>query len=235
MLGPDAGEPAPASPTVADIVPDMDGFLYEGECDGGSASFECPMKGCDGGVLMQATSFAVGGQPDTVYELELHVYGVVELRSDYTGGTRRQGMASNAESSGDFWYDGGSYTPGAGYNVYSLTVTPGVGDGDSDSYFLNARDRSAEGHEVWELDFEASVRVAGGGSIEFLAYDPNCLQIMNNSETARPAAGSGPNGAIISTSVEMADPSPDGLEQPVASDGRAGQWIYIDVVNVSVP
>ena len=109
--------------------------------------------------------------------------------------TRRQANASNADSNDDFWYAGGSYTPGAGYNVYGLRVTPAVdgidaADGGGNNYFLNARDASGEAHEVWKLDFEASFPVLGSGNVTFTAYDPNCLQIMNNAETARPASAS---------------------------------------------
>ncbi|HEX2732260.1 MAG TPA: hypothetical protein VHM70_11655 [Polyangiaceae bacterium] len=223
-------------PVGAELLSTLDGYLYRGECDGGSASFECPLRGCSNGVLQVSEMFTLGGNEDAVYDVSIHVYGVVELRHDYQGGARRQGGASNQESKQDFWYEGGSYTPGAGYNVYGLRVTPAVegvaaADGDGNNYFLNARDGSNEGHEVWVLDYEAKLRALGGGSIEFTAYDPNCLQIMNNQETARPMAGTGTDGALV-VDLSAASPSPSDFEQPLSTAGRQGQWVYIDVLDV---
>lgn len=217
----------------------LDGFLYRGSCNGGSASFECPLSGCSNGEFRLSKSFTLGGSPDSNYEVALHVYGVTELRSDYEGGTRRQASASNAQSEHDFWYEGGSYTPGAGYNVYGLRVTPAVTsvadavDGGN-NYFLNARDNSAEGHEVWELNYTAKLVARGGSTVEFTAYDPNCLQIMNNRETAKPSAGSGTNGAIVVSGLDQAEPPPDDFEQPLSTNNRNGQWVFIDVTGVTV-
>jgi len=223
--------------TPAEVVGNLDGYLYRGECNGGNASFECPLSGCTGNVFDEHTMFTAAGDSGTIYDVTIHVYGVVELRSDYAGGERRQGAATNANSNKDFWYAGGAYTPGAGYNVYGLRVTPAVAgveniDADGNNYFLNARDASGEGHEVWELNYEATFPVAAGGSVEFSAYDPNCLQIMNNSETARPS-GDGPDGSIVVPDVETADPPPADFEQPLSTGGRTGQWVFIDVVEVT--
>lgn len=218
------------------LVPGLDGYLYTGECAGGTASFECPMAGCSGNVFTKHAKFAVGGVATETYSVTLHIYGVVELRADYKGGQRRQATSSNASSRRDFWYSGGAYTAGAGYNVYQLRVTPAV-DGiaspaaGGNNYFLNARDGSNEAHEVWEINTEAVVPVKGGGSIEFTAYDPNCLQIMNNAETARPT-GSGPSGSIV-VDLHEAKPAPVGFTQPLSTNGRNGQWVYLDVVAVS--
>jgi len=216
----------------------LDGHLYLGSCSGGTASFECPLSGCTGGVLDSRSSFVLAGDPGTVYDLTLHIYGVVELRSDYHGGMRRSGSSSNAQSGKDFWYAGGTFTEGDGYNAYRLRVTPPVSgvanaDADANNYFLNARDTTAEGHEVWELNYEATVPVQGGGSIEFRAYDPNCLQIMNNQETARPSgSGTGTNGSLV-VALDAADPPPESaFVQPPTTGGRAGQWIFVDVVAV---
>ncbi|HEY6729361.1 MAG TPA: hypothetical protein VI197_35365 [Polyangiaceae bacterium] len=225
-----------AALTPEDLVGALDGYLYRGECNGGTASFECPLSGCTGNVFNEQVAFGVAGDAATVYDVTLHVYGVVELRSDYAGGARRQGSATNASSAKDFWYEGGAYTPGAGYNVYGLRVTPaveGVGNAEADgnNYFLNARDASGEAHEVWELNFEATFPVVGGGSVEFTAYDPNCLQIMNNAETARPS-GDGPEGSIVVPDVDSAEPPPGAFEQPLSTGGRTGQWVFIDVLEV---
>jgi hypothetical protein len=197
------------------------------------------MAGCTGDVFKEDAEFTVAGEDGVVYDVTLHVYGVVELRSDYQGGMRRKGTTGNTQSSGDFFYEGGSYTPGAGYNVYGVRVTPAVeGPPETDggnNYFLNARDPSPEGHEVYELDFEATIPVMAGGTVTFSAYDPNCLQIMNNAETVRPmGTGTGPNGALVIDELASTEPPPPSdFNQPLETNGRTGQWIYLDVTNVT--
>jgi hypothetical protein len=188
-------------------------------------------------VLDETAEFDVTGENGAVYDLTVHVYGVVELRHDYVGGMRRQGTTANDQSADDFLYTGGSYTPGDGYNVYSLRVEPAVsGAPDTNggnNYFLNARDPSGEGHEVYKLDFEVTIPVNAGGKVIFQAYDPNCLQIMNNAETVRPqGSGTGPNGAIVIDAVDSAMPPPQNFMQPLSNGGRTGQWVFVDVVDV---
>lgn len=231
-----SGGSGPLEP--GDIVGDFDGYLYKGACEGGTASFECPLQGCQNGVLDKKVEFNVGGETGKTYELTVHVYGVAELRSDYAGGTRRQGQTSNNASMGDFFYTGGSYTPGMGYNVYGVRVEPAVdGAAETDggnNYFLNARDGSGEGHEVYKLDYEMVIPVPADGKVTFQAYDPNCLQIMNNQETVRPmSSGTGPNGSIVISEVDDADPAPDGFMQPLSTgNNRTGQWLFFDVTAV---
>lgn len=213
----------------------MEGLLYKGECASSEAADECHPGGCVNNELEQKTTVTLQGDQDVVYELMLHVYGVVELRKGYTGGARRQGTTSNAQSNKDFWYEGGAFQAG-NYNVYSLRVTPAVegvpnAADDGNNYFLNARDESNEGHEVWALDYTATVRAKGGSQLEFRAYDSNCTQIQNVGSAARPSQGTGPGGALV-VDLGNADPAPDGFSQPLQTDGRNGQWIYIDVVGV---
>jgi len=238
--GGDVGSGGAESLDPSELIDGLDGYLYKGACDGGNASFECPLSACQGGVFTEDVDFAVSGDEGKIYEITMHIYGVVELRDDYTGGMRRQGNTSNNESMADFWYTGGKYTPGAGYNVYGLRVEPAV-DGEpvtdnGNNYFLNARDSSPEGHEVYKLDYEVTIPVPAGGKVSFKAYDPNCLQIMNNEETVRPnGSGTGPNGSIVISEVDSAMPSPDGFVQPLSSgNNRTGQWIFIDVTQVAV-
>lgn len=213
----------------------MDGLLYKGECAASDAADECNPGGCVNGVFEQKTKVTLGGDPNTIFELELHVYGVVELRKGYSGGTRRQGATGNAQSTKDFWYEGGSAQPG-NYNVYSLRVTPAVAGvanaaDNGNNYFLNARDESNEGHEVWELNYTAKVLAKGGSELEFRAYDQNCTQIQNVGSAARPTQGTGTNGALV-VDLTGADPAPADFAQPLSTNGRNGQWVYVDVLGV---
>lgn len=215
------------------IIEGLDGFLYTGECREGVGSEECALN-CAGSSLTERAPFAIEGEEHTVYDVTLHVYGVVELRHDYSGGTRRQGDLDNAASERDFWYDGGSYTPEDGFNVYGLRVTPPVEgvhvvDAGGNNYFLNARDASDDAQEVWELNYDATFPVPGGGSLSFTAYSPHCRQVINAAETARPSG----NDPIVVPDVEQADPPPIGFEQPFVTNGLGGQWIFFDVVRIA--
>lgn len=227
---------APEPLTVSEFAGDFDGFTYEGPCDGGEAADECATAGCMGGVADLKTEFTLGGDPEVTYELGIHVYGVTELHLEYMGGQRRQGSTANAQSMKDFWYEGGSAADG--YNVYSLRVTPAVAgvanaSDEGNNYFLNARDGSGNGHEVWELNYDATLRANGGSNVEFRAYDPNCIQIQNVGMAARPMAGTGPNGAMM-IDLGNAEPAPSqDFVQPLTVDGRNGQWLHIDVTSVA--
>jgi hypothetical protein len=229
---------ASEAPRISDVIGGLDGLIYKGACSNEtSAAYECVPVGCQGGQLDATTEFNVGGNAGEQYDVGLHVYGVVELHKAYLGGTRRQGAASNAQSKHDFWYPGGSFENG--YNVYALRVTPAVPgvanpEQDGNNYFLNARDSSNEGHEVWELNYDAQIRVQSGGKVTFRAFDPNCLQIQNVGSAARPAMGTGPGGALIVSGVEQAMPAPQGLTQPLTTNGKNGQWVYVDVTSISL-
>lgn len=214
----------------------MDGMLYRGECATSNAADECNPGGCVNNVFEKLTKVTLAGDASKTYVLQLHVYGVVELRKGYTGGTRRQGSSGNAESMKDFWYEGGTFEA-SNYNVYALHVTPAVPGvpnavDNTNHYFLNARDGSNEGHEVWELNYDAEIRVQGGSDLEFQAYDSNCTQIQNVGSAARPSQGSGPSGALV-VDLDSADPAPVDFAQPLSTGGLNGQWIYIDIVSVA--
>jgi hypothetical protein len=228
---------AAAPPSPLQFAGALEGLLFKGECATGEVADECHPGGCVDNVFEQKTSVTLGGDVTTVYALEIHVYGVVEVRKGYVGGARRRGTTSNAESERDFWYEGGHAESG-NYNVYSLRVTPAVpdvpnADAGGNNYFLNARDESNEGHEVWALDYTATIHALGGSEVEFRAYDQNCTQIQNVGSSARPTRGSGTDGALVVDAVSSADPPPAGFAQPLSTNGRNGQWIYIDVLSVS--
>ncbi len=234
--GMDAGPLDPAS-----IVGDLDGHLYEGHCkEGQSPSYECDIAACGGNTPLNAVEeFNVSGEQGTIYDVTVQVYGVVELRHGYNGGTRRQGGTSNEQSMGDFLYEGGSYDPNGGYNVYALRVEPAVEgvpapDQDGNNYFLNARDATGEGHEVFRVDNQMTIPVPAGGKVSFIAYDSNCIQIKNNAETVRPQnSGTGTDGALVVDEVSSAMPPPEGFMQPLSTqDGKKGQWLFFDVTKV---
>lgn len=235
-VGSDSTSAASVVPSPGEFAGAMDGLLYKGDCATSDAADECYPAGCVDGVFEQNTKVTLAGDPLVTYEIQLHVYGVVELRKGYSGGTRRQGTTGNAQSAKDFWYEGGSFQPG-NYNVYTLRVTPAVAGvpnaaDNGNNYFLNARDDSNEGHEVWELNYTAAIRAQGGSELAFRAYDQNCTQIQNVGSSARPSRGDGADGALVVT-LSSAEPAPVDFVQPLHASGGNGQWVYIDVLSVS--
>ncbi len=48
-----------------------------------------------------------------------------------------------------------------------------------------------------------------------------------NAETARAnGSGTGPNGALV-VDLDAVSPAPGGVDQPLSTGGRTGQWILI--------
>jgi hypothetical protein len=148
----------------ADIVPQMDGFMWIGTCspgEVGAGSLDCYLypegtASCPNatsptyatkGVIRTVTQ-TVGGTAGTPYTINFEIRGVLGSKC-YSGGTRRAGDAPpagwNAETNTDGWYEGG--TPATGlWNTYEIHVTPPVltetkslsADKSENVYYLNS-------------------------------------------------------------------------------------------------
>lgn len=228
--------------TIADIAGKLDGFLFVAPCGDGGTGYDClnstavpaPQNSpaCNNQQPKTTTiDFPIGGEAGKIYDMTVHVYGVVEAKN-YQGGMRRDGNNLNASATGgDFWYVGGT-APNSTYNTYELHVTPAVAGAAANDYFLNARNGSNEGHESWGLNYTATFPVTGGGKLNFKIYDSNCRQIMN----CGPGGGSSTCEAPRTIDVGAADPKPANFTQPYvggAPGGKAtGQWVLIDVTAV---
>jgi hypothetical protein len=227
--------------SIADIAGKLDGFLFIAPCGDGGTGYDClnstpipaPQNSpaCNNQQPKNTTiDFAIGGETGKIYDMTVHVYGVVEAKT-YQGGTRRDGNNMNASAGGgDFWYTGGT-APNSTYNTYELHVTPKV-DGAPNDYFLNARNSTGEGHESWGLNYTATFPVTGGGKLNFRIYDSNCRQIMN----CGPGTGSSTCAAPRTIDLSAVEPKPANFTQPYvggAPGGKAtGQWVLIDVTAV---
>ena len=226
---------------ISTVAGKLDGFLFIAPCGDGGTGYDClnsavvpaPQNSpaCQNQQPKNTTvDFAIGGESGKVYDVTVHVYGVVEAKN-YNGGTRRDGNNLNASATGgDFWYTGGT-APNSTYNTYELHVTPKV-DGAANDYFLNSRNGSNEGHESWGLNYTATFPVTGGGKLNFRVYDSNCRQIMN----CGPGTGSSTCKAPRTIDLAATDPKPPAsFTQPYvggAPAGAYGQWVFIDVTNV---
>lgn len=229
--------------TIADIAGKLDGFLFIAPCGDGGTGYDClnsaavpaPQNSptCNNQQPKTTTmDFPIGGAAGKIYDMTVHVYGVVEAKN-YQNGMRRDGNNMNASATGgDFWHVGGT-APNSTYNTYEFHVTPAVAGATANDYFLNSRNGTGEGHESWGLNYTATFPVTGGGKLNFKIYDSNCRQIMN----CGPGTGSSTCAAPRSIDLSATDPKPPAsFTQPFvggAPGGKAtGQWVYIDVTAV---
>jgi hypothetical protein len=211
------------------IVGDFDGFLYSHPCGDRGTGFDCLGSMCSGGSSTRKQSFTIKGDAAKTYELTFTVRGIVEPKN-YSGGKRRATGLDASNTGGDMWYEGGT-APRSTYNTYELHVTPKVAGAPND-YFLNARDGSTEGHESYALNYMATIKVQGGGTIDFASFDANCRQIMN----CGPGRGTTATGCRAPRTLNLTasvPPAPSSFVQPPRNAQSApGQWIFIDVTDV---
>lgn len=215
--------------TPSQIGGDLEGFLHLAPCESQDFGHDCTLPGCQGGSKTLERTLQLGGEVGTVYDVTVHVYGVVEPRS-YQGGVRRAG--NNFDVNGrDFWYEGGVIPAATGtYNSFELHVEPPV-SGAPNVYYLNSR-TGGDTPLLIRLDYEATFPIQGGGTIRFRSFDLNCRQITNCTTTE--CGPLTPKPVTLDT-VDNADPPAMLLTQPYqtgANIGR-GQWFYIDVIDAA--
>ncbi len=204
----------------ADFLGGFDGYMFEYPCVVGG---NCPVDACVMTKLTVTKEFMIKGDPSKVYRVDLHVRGVTESKN-YAGGMRRSALPMDPGPAGaDLWYEGGT-APVSSYSSYELHVTPPVAGGPND-YYLNARDGTDE-HDgtTWASNYQASIKVNGGGKITFKSYDSNCSEIKN----------CGPKGACMPRTFDLSDAVPvPTATQPVYDANKVPvQWLHIDVLAV---
>lgn len=117
----------------------------------------CP---AEGKVVKQ--TIKLSGAAQTLYDVTLHVRGVVEPRT-YVGG----------KDAGNHFYIGGTGQQPSNYNTYSVVVSSPV-----QTFYLNA-DTQAESYRVFTLDHQKTIVVEGGASITLQVVDPDCAMVKN--------------------------------------------------------
>jgi hypothetical protein len=162
------------------------------------------------GTLNRNDSATFGGTPGIVYDVTVHVRGIVEPKH-FTDGTK--------DTAHEGWYVGGTPSTAGGYNVYML----GVSD-PPQSYYLNALNKS-EAHFTYPIDYEVTFPVAGGATLTFLASDSNCSTVRNCDPTS--IDGYPVSGQCNANLVPDLPPAA-GIVQPYN-----GQFIYMNVVSVA--
>lgn len=236
--------------SVNDIVPDLDGFIWEGTCGGNVAATgkNCPfaddtMTSCPStGTWLQkgATkkkTLNVKGVTGQKYTINFEVRGVVGTRC-YTGGKAGPGWTTSPSSSGpnNTWYIGGMQYNDSIWNTYEIDVKPAVPN-EANVYFANAFPMSpdwCQKEASYEVGFKASFAVLGGGTIDFVIHDANCQAQQN----------CGPNDTATTCdaprTISLAGLSPAAtFAQPRTNTSGSKtyypQWLYFDVQSVTSP
>ena len=118
---------------------------------------------------------------------------------------------SGGKSDGSHFYTGGA--PAADvYNEYSFKVSS-----PAQSYYMNFDEGMGEGHYVFAIDHQKTIRIEGGATIDMVAFDSNCSAIRNCQDGTI-----GPNCVPI----VIPDVPPD--------TGFDGQFVQVDVDSVTV-
>ena len=216
-------------PTPAEVGGELEGLLHLSPCESIDFGHDCTLPGCEGGAKTSLRTLQLGGEPGVIYDVTLHVYGVVEPRR-YEGGVRRAGATFDPNGL-DFWHEGGAVPANPGtFKSYELHVDPHL-PGEPNDYFLNSR-VGADQPLLVRLDYAATIAVPGAGTLQFRSFDLNCRQTTN---CVTNECGPLTPKPLINASVINADPPPPPtFIQPFqtgANVGR-GQWLYIDVTDV---
>lgn len=236
--------------TPADIVPDLDGFVWEGTCAGSvtasgkncpfadDTATSCPSTGtwAQKGAT-KAKSVMVKGTPGQIYTINFEVRGVVGTRC-YTGGTPGPGFTANPVATGpnNTWYIGGTQYNDSIWNTYQIDVTPAVA-GEANTYYANGFPMSpnwCQKEASYEVGYKASFKVTGGGTINFSIHDANCQAQQNCGGNDASTTCDAPR------TVNISDLSPAGtFAQPrtnqIGSKTYYPQWLYFDVQSVTSP
>ena len=215
--------------TPAEVGGELEAFLHLSPCDSIDFGHDCVLPSCLGGSKTTLRTLQLGGEPGVIYDVTLHVYGVVEPRR-YQGGVRRAGPTFDPNGL-DFWHEGGALPANPGtFMSYELHVDPQV-PGAPNDYFLNSRP-GADQTFVIRLDYEATIAVPGAGTIQFRTFDLNCRQITNcDTNECGPVS---PKPVITASVINADPPPPPTFTQPFQTSANAGrgQWVYIDVTDV---
>jgi hypothetical protein len=221
------------------VAASFDGQLLQFPCGTSHSGYDCDNVGCSGGTVTHTTTYPIKGTTGTIYSVTFNVRGIVEAYA-YVGGTRAAGSASVSQraTNGGLFCAGGAQEPsgsGNDYNTYELDVSPAVA-GEANVYYLNSvissenpHTSSATQHLTFDINYNATIKVTGGGTLTFKTYDSNCKQVQN----CGPTQGSQCQ-APRTVSLAGVTPTAPTFTQPFQMPtGAYGQWVFFDVTNVT--
>jgi hypothetical protein len=236
--------------TPADIVPDLDGFYWEGTCSGNVSvsGKNCPLYDNGATTCASGTSWAdrgtirnktikVIGTSGTQYTINFEVRGVVGARC-YTGGKAAVSSASSVTGQNNWWYAGGTpSSTGDIWNTYELHVDPPV-SGEANVYYFNAAQPSpdwCQKEASYEVKYSASFKVMGGGTMKFTVHDSNCQAQQNCGSNEGSSSCDSPRGSIDLSGMTPAATFKQPPTNAVGTKTYYPQWLYFDVKSVTSP
>jgi hypothetical protein len=131
------------------------------------------------------TSLTVGGTPGTMYQVKIHIRGVVEP-THVNGGVA--GTPANFITGGSAFPDN---TNEGQYQQWRLTTTV-----PNQHYYLNAFTEGLS-HIVKLLDYTETIQIGGGSTITLDVHDGNAHEISNTVNNP-PLAPTGVSGSMNS-------------------------------------
>jgi hypothetical protein len=236
--------------TPADIVPDLDGFYWEGTCSGNVSvsGKNCPLYDNGATTCASGTSWAnrgtirdivksVKGTTGTPYTINFDVRGVIGSRC-YTGGKAATTAASSVTGQNNWWYVGGSPdSNGDIWNTYELHVDPPV-SGEANVYYFNAAQPSptwCQKEASYEVKYSASFKVLGGGTMKFTVHDSNCQGQQNCGSNEASTTCDSPRSSIDLSGMSPAATFKQPPSNVVGTKTYYPQWLYFDVKSVTSP
>jgi len=191
---------------------------------------------CTTANMDRVTNIPVKGVKDELYTINIEVRGVVGTRC-YQGGTRASTAALNESGNNNWWYIGGTrVNPTGWWNSYELKVTPSTGDPSGDVYYFNGSgtqgSAACENEATYLINYKASFKAKGGGSLAFKIHDDNCKGLQNCGPDIQP------NTACVPRTVDLTGMSaapPANFTQPPMNMQWRPQWMLIGVTSVTSP
>ena len=224
---------------LTSVAASFDGQLLEFPCGATHSGYDCDNVGCSDGTVTHTMTYPIKGTTGAIYSVTFNVRGIVEAYA-YVGGTRAAGTASVSQraTNGGLFCSGGTQEPsgsGNDYNTYELDVSPAVA-GETNVYYLNSvissenpHTSSATQHLTFDINYNATIKVTGGGTLTFKTYDSNCKEVQN----CGPTQG---NQCQAPRTVSLAGVTPAAptFTQPFQMPtGAYGQWVFFDVTSVT--
>jgi hypothetical protein len=218
----------------------LDGFMLTGPCGNNTEATVCSTAPAGGGACPNQTGdvalqgvrtkdamVTLGGTAGTMYNITLHVQGVVESKR-YDNGRDVERTLTSPRANG--FVVGGTPTTLDFYNVYLVRVTPP--GGTATDYFLNGvQPPGVSDHTTYGIDYTATLAAAGGSNIRLVSADRNCSMIKN-------CGPSNANTAVCATPIVIANVEPTSVALNTNFNFTTpfnGQWIVLTVKNVCLP
>lgn len=237
--------------TVADVVPDLAGFYWEGTCmgtgdpGGRNCWFHdnnittCPTGATyDKQGIIRDKVINVKGTTGQKYTVNFEVRGVIGTRC-YQNGKRASTASASDTGYNNWWYAGGTQYNDSWWNTYELHVSPSTGDASGDVYYFNGSDNPGgsycEKEATYLVKYNASFKVVGGGTLTFRIHDSNCKGQQNcgpNTDNTTPCVP-----RTVDMSGQTPQPPASFMQPPtnVISSTWYPQWMWITATSVTSP